>query len=217
VRRQPLAFQRRKVGQQTPGRRQVGRRRQIQPAELGRILASPLQQLQQQRRQIALQNFRVALRRRAFGLLFASRCRQIPGSRRPARPARWVIDAWLMRCVTRRVSPVRASKRATLLGAIHHQPNPSMVRLVSAILVASTTLRIPAGAGSIALRCSLSGSAPYSGQRITSRHPLRQLLLNALDLSHAGQKQQHRAIFAAQQLRGGHRHRLVKTLMGGSG
>ena len=48
VRRQPLAFQRRKVGEQTPGRRQINRRRQIQPAKLRRVLASPLQQLQQQ-------------------------------------------------------------------------------------------------------------------------------------------------------------------------
>jgi hypothetical protein len=62
---------------------------------------------------------RLALRRRAFRLLFG-KCRQIPGSRRP-RPARWVIDAWLMRCVISRVSPVRASKRHALLGAIHHQ------------------------------------------------------------------------------------------------
>jgi hypothetical protein len=36
-----------------------------------------------------------------------------PRERRPARPARCVIDAWLMRCVTSRVRPVRGSKRAT--------------------------------------------------------------------------------------------------------
>ncbi|MNN21556.1 hypothetical protein D3C81_1348830 [compost metagenome] len=45
---------------------------------------------------------------------------------------------------------------------------PSTVRLDSAIDVASTTLRRPAGAGSIARRCSACGSAPYSGASMTS-------------------------------------------------
>ncbi len=85
----------------------------------------------------------------------------MPGSSRPARPARWVIEAWLTRWVTSRVNPVRASKRATRSWALSMTSRiPSMVKLVSAMLVASTTLRDPSGAGRIALRCSLRGSAP---------------------------------------------------------
>ncbi|STW12520.1 Uncharacterised protein [Klebsiella pneumoniae subsp. rhinoscleromatis] len=122
-----------------------------------------------------------------------------------------------MRCVTSRVRPVRGSKRATRSWALSTTRRiPSMVKLVSAILVASTTLRFPAGAGRIALRCSLKGNAPYSGQRMTSsRHALRQLFQNALDLADAGQKQQHRSLFMPQELRRRYRHRLIKTLVRG--
>ena len=41
---------------------------------------------------------------------------------------------------------------------------PSMVRLVSAILVASTTLRLPAGAGSMAARWAAKSNSPCNGQ-----------------------------------------------------
>ncbi|SAJ16548.1 Uncharacterised protein [Enterobacter cloacae] len=66
-----------------------------------------------------------------------------------------------MRCVSSLVSPVRGSKLATLSCVLSTTRRmPSMVKLVSAILVASTTLRCPAGAGRIALRWSANGSAP---------------------------------------------------------
>ena len=41
-------------------------------------MATPLQQLQQQRRQIAVQDLRFALRRRSFGLFFAEQMQADP-------------------------------------------------------------------------------------------------------------------------------------------
>ena len=52
--------------------------------------------------------------------------------------------------------PVRGSKRGTRASpASTTTRTPSMVRLVSAIEVASTTLRRPGGAGAIAASCAL--------------------------------------------------------------
>ena len=80
---------------------------------------------------------------------------------RPARPRRWSAEARLTRTVSSRVMPVPGSNRL-----VRRQPpsittrTPSMVRLVSATAVASTTLRRPDGAGRIAASCASAGSAP---------------------------------------------------------
>ena len=78
-----------------------------------------------------------------------------------------------MRWVSRRVMPQPGSKRGTRASpASITTRTPSMVRLVSAILVASTTLRSPLGAGSIAARWAARSSSPCKGHnRISLREP----------------------------------------------
>ncbi len=77
-----------------------------------------------------------------------------------------------MRRVSSRVMPLPGSKRGTRASpASITTRTPSMVRLVSAMLVASTTLRIPAGAGSMAARWSARSNSPCSGQSRMSLRP----------------------------------------------
>ena len=79
------------------------------------------------------------------------RRRAMPGSVRPARPARWSTAARAARTVSSRVRPVDGSNfgsRARPLSMTTR--TPSMVMDVSAMDVARTTLRLPCGAGRIA-------------------------------------------------------------------
>ena len=98
------------------------------------------------------------------GSLCAAACSCGSRSRRPARQ-RAASSMRLMRWVSKRVTPLRTSNCAALQRAVHRRM-PSIVRLVSAILVASTTLRRPGAAGMA--RCASSDSAPYKGDKSTS-------------------------------------------------
>ena len=92
----------------------------------------------------------------------------MPGSVRPARPRRWSTAAREARTVSNRVSPMSGSYRGTrAMPESTTMRTPSMVSEVSAIEVASTTLRHPLGAGAIALSCTLASSAPNSGTTST--------------------------------------------------
>ena len=87
-----------------------------------------------------------------------------PGWVRPARPARWSAEARETRTVSSRVSPVAGSyfgSRDRPLSTTTR--TPSMVSEVSAMDVASTILRRPAGAGLIAASCVRASRLPNSG------------------------------------------------------
>ncbi|MNN35159.1 hypothetical protein D3C81_1490020 [compost metagenome] len=70
--------------------------------------------------------------------------------------------------------PLPGSKRGTRASpASITTRTPSMVKLVSAMLVASTTLRWPVGTGSMAARWALRSSSPCNGHSKTSlRSPI---------------------------------------------
>ena len=96
-----------------------------------------------------------------FSCSFAQRRQQMPGSVRPARPARWAAPARETRSVTRRVRPLAGSKRVRRARPLSTTSlTPSMVSDVSAMDVASTTLRCPCGAGAMATSCSLALRLP---------------------------------------------------------
>jgi len=99
--------------------------------------------------------------RMPFSCSFAHRRQQMPGSVRPARPARWAAPASDTRSVTRRVRPLAGSKRVRRARPLSTTSlTPSMVSEVSAMDVASTTLRCPCGAGAMAVSCSLALRLP---------------------------------------------------------
>ena len=99
----------------------------------------------------------------------AHRRQQMPGSVRPARPALCAAPARETRSVTSRVRPLAGSKRASRARPQSTTSRtPSMVSEVSAMDVASTTLRCPAGAGAMAASCSRAERLPYSGHSATS-------------------------------------------------
>ena len=96
-----------------------------------------------------------------------------PGSSLPARPARCVIEAWLARTVSNRDNPSAGSNRGRRAKpASTTMRTPSIVKLVSAIEVANTTLRRPAGEGAIAASWSAGPIAPYSGRISTLGSPM---------------------------------------------
>ncbi len=102
--------------------------------------------------------------RRAAWVRSLHRRYAVPGATRPARPARWVAASRVTRSVTRRLRPVAGSVRATRASPPSTTTRtPSMVRLVSAMFVASTTFRRPSGSGRRARRCSCGERSPYSG------------------------------------------------------
>ena len=77
-----------------------------------------------------------------------------PGAVRPARPARWSAASRDIGSVVSDALPL-ASTRETLCKPVSITTRtPSMVRLVSAMVVASTTLRRPFGSGCMARDCS---------------------------------------------------------------
>ena len=83
-----------------------------------------------------------------------------------------------------------------------------MVSEVSAIDVASTTLRRPLGAGAMARSCTAASSAPNSGTMSMAGivDPLGEQSLRAADFGRARQKRQHRACIGAQRCRDRVRH-----------
>ncbi len=95
--------------------------------------------------------------------------KQTPGATRPARPRRWSADARDTRTVSRRIMPERGEKRGTRDSPQSMTTRmPSIVRLVSAIDVASTIFRRPRGSGSIARSWASCGMEPNSGATIVS-------------------------------------------------
>ncbi|CAB4818999.1 unannotated protein [freshwater metagenome] len=91
-----------------------------------------------------------------------------PGSTRPARPARWSAEARLMATVVSLVIPVRWSTLGTLACPLSTTTRtPSTVSDDSAMSVASTTRRRPAGDGASARSCSAGESAPANGYTST--------------------------------------------------
>ena len=117
--------QRRQRLQQATRGGQIDRGRLIQPGQRGRIVAAPLQQLQQQRRQIAVQDLRLALRRRPFRLFFAEQMQADPRGETTGASGtlrhRCLADAL-------RHQPGQAGARVKagdpLLGAVDHQADP---------------------------------------------------------------------------------------------
>ena len=85
---------------------------------------------------------------------------------------------------------------------------PSMVSEVSAIEVASTTLRRPVGAGAMARSCTAASSAPNSGNDFDRGvgDALASRVLGAADFRRARQERQHRAGIGAQRPRDRVRH-----------
>ena len=93
----------------------------------------------------------------------------MPGPCRAARPARCVAVACDARTVSRRVVPVRGSKRASRLQpASMTTRTPSSVRDVSAIALATTMRRRPSSSGRSAKRCCAPSTLPCSGRTIAS-------------------------------------------------
>ncbi len=87
-----------------------------------------------------------------------------PGATRPARPRRCSASARVTRSVTRRAMPEAGSKRDRRARPPSTTTRTSgIVSEVSAIEVASTSLRRPSGAGASAARWSASGRPPCSG------------------------------------------------------
>ena len=89
--------------------------------------------------------------------------RQSPAQTRPARPRRCSARSRVRRSVSRRFMPELAENRLTRISPESITVvTPSMVSDVSAIEVASTTLRfpLPAGNGRSTASCSSFGNAP---------------------------------------------------------
>ena len=120
-------------------------RRRIEPGQRRRVAARPMRQFQRQRRQIGVENFRRCAAAATGSGWPRSTAGSRPGPSRPARPARCsAASAREMRTVSNRVRPLRGSKRGTRVQpASTTTRTPSMVRLVSAMGVASTILRRP--------------------------------------------------------------------------
>ncbi len=139
-----------------------GGRRRIDPGQRARIGRSPLRAVEQQARKIGGADF--GLGERQAGFAFAarprgdSRRRARCGRRGPCADRRAARDT---RTVSSRVTPTSGSKRGTRARPLSMTTRtPSMVIDVSAIEVASTTLRMPLGAGSSARSCAFMSIAP---------------------------------------------------------
>mmetsp|Transcript_14056 Transcript_14056/g.42431 ORF Transcript_14056/g.42431 Transcript_14056/m.42431 type:complete len:238 (-) Transcript_14056:158-871(-) len=80
--------------------------------------------------------------------------KHIPGRTRPARPARCLAAAWDTKSSTRALMPRAALwRRSFSLPASTTYTTSAIVRLVSAMLVAKTTLRTPGGGVAKTRRC----------------------------------------------------------------
>ncbi len=191
-------------------------RRRVEPGQLIRLLTAPLQQLDPQRGEIAVHNFRLALRGGARRLLFGDQMQadaghQTPGAAGALRHRR-LADALGQQA---RDAAARVELRGALQRAVHHQ---------------SDAFDGEAGFGDIGGEHHFA-AAGWRGQDCAAlrrqrqraierrqinvvRHARLQLALHSLNLRHAGQKQQQRAALFAQQLRRFARHRLFKAQRG---
>ncbi len=127
----------------------------------------------------------------------------MPGAVRPARPRRWSAASRETRVVSRRVIPERGEKRGTRASPESTTiRTPSMVRLVSATDVASTTFRVPAGA-SRRDRAILLFEREGAVQRIddgAGRNAVRrQKRLDAPDFAGAGQEREQVALVCGER------------------
>ena len=87
--------------------------------------------------------------------------RQSPGAVRPARPRRWSARSRVRRSVSKRLMPELGENRLTRMSPESMTVvTPSIVSEVSAMDVASTTLRRPSASGSSTRSCSSFGIAP---------------------------------------------------------
>jgi hypothetical protein len=110
VRRRPAGLvERAELDQACPGFLHGGGRRRIDPAQRARIGHAPDGAGEQQRGQVGFQDFGRIERWQAGGRGLLPQPVDGAGRWRPARPARWVADAWLARSVTSRVMPAPRS------------------------------------------------------------------------------------------------------------
>ena len=131
-----------------------------------------------------------------------ARCgRHGPAAGPPPRARRARSRAVSGRCRAHSAAPAASPESTTMR-------TPSIVSDVSAIEVASTTLRHPFGAGAMARSCTAASSAPNSGTISVpaSLHALVEKILRAADFGRARQERQHRAGIGAQRVRNGIRH-----------
>ncbi len=120
------------------------------------------------------------------------RRKQTPGAVRPARPARCSAEAREMRCTSRRFMPLDGSNKLRRSSpASTTMRTPSMVRLVSAMFVASTILRRPARAGRSAASCSPVRKLAEQRHDVDLLAGVGEHALHAADFSGAGQEHQH--------------------------
>ena len=145
-------------GQLFPGHGQMGLGRQVQPGQVFGPACAPDGQLQAERRKVRIQDLRPLLGAETvfFGLL-----PQAAADAGLQTPARCRAPASETRTVSRRERPLAGSKRLSReRPASTTRRMPSMVREVSAMAVARTTLRSPAAAGAMAASCSCGLSIP---------------------------------------------------------
>ena len=142
------------------GERGGGRR--IEPGQRARIAVARCGERQQQRREIGFADFRRRVRRKLR--LLALRPQAIGDAGFEPAGAAGALRRGGLRDA-RRDEPRHARSTGSKRGPRARPPSmtmrmPSMVRLVSAIEVASTTLRWPFGAGAIAASCAAGGRSP---------------------------------------------------------
>ena len=182
----------------------VAARRRIEPAERRRVGRAPAGQFERQRRQVGVDDLgrRLRRQRRVRGL----RPQAITDARRGAAGAAAALVGRGARDRARsasRLMPEFGSKRWRRSSpASTTMRTPSIVRLVSARLVATTTLRCPPAAGRSAASCAAASRSPYSGSTSSER-------------SAAARASQHRRISAAPGRKtstspGSVRHRLQR-------
>ncbi len=141
-------------------------RRDIEPDQLLDRHA-PARQLQGQPGQIGLENLGTAVGRQLFMLGLGPQAIAHAGLQAPG------PSGALGSTRAGNALGVQTGHAAARIEARHpRQPGVDHHKLVSAILVANTTLRLPAGAGSMAARWAVRSSSPCSGHsRISGRLP----------------------------------------------
>ena len=109
---------------------------------------------------------------RSWWLAGVQRRHASPGPVRPARPARWSAEAWEMGIVRSTEMPRRGSNTDTRSRPVSTTARtPGRVTLVSAMLVASTTVR--GSLGRSAASCWARGSRPWRGRTGSERRRSR--------------------------------------------
>ena len=150
--------------------RERRRWRRIDPRQGRRVVAAPAGEFERERREVCLEDFGRGLRqqrvveptRSTAGNRCRARCGpRVPGAGRQtsARCARF--RAGSCRWTGRSAADARRRRPTTMR-------TPSMVRLVSAMLVATTTLRRPCASTRSAASCSAAARSPYNGMTLNS-------------------------------------------------